>query len=107
MRTLVLNTPELRTGLLKAYRSLGIGLSEGEWRSLQGASRQLEAAARRQRLEWLREALAESGLPKPLAWVVEKRLKSREFTPEELATEIESARQSCAESGIAEVKRVS
>jgi len=92
MRTLVLNSRELRSGLLKVYRSLALGLSQDEWRAIQGARRQLERAAQRQRREWLREELAESGLPRPLQWVIERRLKSRDFTDAELETEIEAAR---------------
>lgn len=104
MRTLVVNTPELRAGLVKAYRSLGIGLTEGEWRSLKGAARQLEAAAQRQRLQWLRDALADSGLPRPIQWVIEKRLKKVEFTEEELEAAIEAARQKCADLGGSKVE---
>jgi hypothetical protein len=93
MRTLVLNTPELRSGLTKAYRCLGIGLTTDEWQALQGARRQLESAAGRQRREWLRDELAGSGLPLPLQWLVERQLKSREFTREELQAAIKAARE--------------
>ena len=92
MRTLVLNSPELRLGLEKAYRCLTAGLTEDEWRAIMGARRQLEAAAGRQRREWLRDALAESGLPCPLQWVIEKRLKCHDFTQAELEAEIKAAR---------------
>jgi len=90
MRTLLLNTPELRSGLAKAFKVSGY-LTEDEWRALKGARRQLEAAAARQRRDWLRDALGASGLPRPLQWVIEKRLKSREFTSEELEAEIQVA----------------
>lgn len=106
MRTLVLNSPELRRGLEKTYRYLGSGLTEDEWRALRGARQLLESAAGRQRREWLCEALAESGLPRPIQWLIEKRLKSRDFTPEELAAEIKSARENSTQSGVVEVKGV-
>ena len=105
MRTLVLNSPELRSALKKAYEGKGI-LAEEEWRALLGARRQLESAAARLRREWLREALAESGLPRPLQWVIEKRLKSREFTPEELEAEIQADHKRCAQPGIVEANGV-
>lgn len=89
-RCLVLNNPELRSALRGVYEGAE-SLTAEEWRALLGARRQLETAAARQRREWLREALAESGLPKPLAWVIEKRLKGRDFTPEELEAEIQAA----------------
>ena len=92
MRTLVLNSGELRSGLEKAYRCLTAGLTNDEWRALCGARRQLESAAGRQRREWLRESLAESGLPRPLCWVIEKRLKCHDFTHAELEAEIKAAR---------------
>lgn len=91
MRTLVLNSPELRGALRVVYEG-GESLTEEEWQALLGARRQLESAAGRQRREWLREALAESGLPRPIQWVIEKRLKSRDFTTEELEAEIKTAR---------------
>ena len=88
MRTLVLNSRELRSGLEKAYRCVAAGLTSDEWRAIMGARRQLESAAARQRRDWLREALVASGLPRPLQWVIEKRLKGREFTLDELDAEI-------------------
>ena len=97
MRTLVLNCPELRRGLEKVYRSITLGLTQDEWRAIQGAQRLLERAARRQRLQWLREALADSGLPVPLRWFVERQLKKREFTLEELEAEIKAARERSAD----------
>ena len=60
----------------------------------------MEAAAQRQRLMWLRDALADSGLPRPIQWVVEKQLKKVDFTEEQLAAEIEAARQKCADPGV-------
>ncbi len=61
MRTLCLNSPELRSALKGIYEGAET-LTEAEWRALLGARRQLEAGAARQRREWLREELAESGL---------------------------------------------
>jgi len=49
---------------------------------------------------WLRDALADSGLPRPIQWVVEKQLKKVDFTEEQLAAEIEAARQKCADPGV-------
>ena len=73
---------------------------------MKGAAKQLEAAARRQRLDWLRDALADSGLPRPIQWLIEKRIKKGDFTEEELAVEIEAARGRCAHPGVVEVKVV-
>lgn len=70
-----------------------------EWRVVRGARRQLESAAGRQRREWLRDALAGSGFPRPLSWIIEKRLKSQDFTEEQLAVEIKAARESGSEAG--------
>lgn len=92
MRTLVLNTPELRSGLLKVYRCLALGLTDGEWRAVMGLKRQLELGASVQRRAQLRVALADSGLPRPIQWVIEQELGGRDFSPEELAGLIEAAR---------------
>jgi len=105
-RVVVLNSPELRSGLQKAYRCLAAGLTEAEWRALRGVVTILEAAAARQSGEWLRDTLADSGLPKPVAWVIEKRLKGREFTEDELTAEIEAARQGCPGPKTEESKQV-
>jgi hypothetical protein len=91
-RVLVLNSKELRSGLLKVYRCISLGLTEAEWRAIMGARRQLESAAVRQCNDLLRDALEGSGLPRPLQWVVEKRLKDRVFTDAELETAIKAAR---------------
>jgi hypothetical protein len=48
MRALVLNSRELRSGLLKAYRCRSSLLTEDEWRAIKGLYRQLETAAARQ-----------------------------------------------------------
>ena len=106
MRTLVSNTVELRSALRKASQRLGFGFSDREWRSLKGCSWVLEAAAKRQRLGLLRASLSESGLPRPIQWFVEKKLKGVDFSPEELAAEIEAARKQCADPGVVEVKGV-
>ena len=53
---MVLNSEELRTGLLKVYRSLTLGLTEDEWRAIRGLREQLEAGARRQCNDLLRDA---------------------------------------------------
>lgn len=98
MRVLVLNSEELRSALKGVYEGAET-LTEPQWRALLGVRRQLESAAGRQRREYLSHTLAESGLPRPLQWVIEKRLKSREFTPEDLAAEIKAACKGCCETG--------
>ena len=105
IRTLVLNSPELR-GALKGIYEGAETLTEAEWRALLGARRQLESGAARQRREWLREELAESGLAPWLQWGIVDRLKSRDFTPEELEAEIKAARENRAQPGVVEVKGV-
>ena len=105
MRTLVLNSPQLRSALKGIYEGAET-LTEAEWRALLGARRQLEFGAARQRREWLQEELAESGLALWLQWGIVDRLKSRDFTPEELEVEIKAARENCTQSGVVEVKGV-
>jgi DNA-binding LacI/PurR family transcriptional regulator len=102
-RCLILNSPELRRALKGVYEGAAT-LTEAEWRALLGARRQLESAAARRRYEWLRNALAESGLPAWRQWGITDRLKSRDFTPEELEAEIQAARKRCAQPGIVEAK---
>ena len=104
-RCLVLNSPELRSALKGVYEGAET-LTEGEWRALLGARRQLEAGAARQRREWLQGELAESGLPTWVQWGILDRLKSHDFTPEELEAEIQAARERCAQPGVVEVKEV-
>ena len=103
MRALVLNSPELRSALKGIYEGAET-LTEAEWRALLGARRQLESGAARQRREWLQEELAESGLAPWLQWGIMDRLKSRDFTPEELEAEIKAARESGVRLGLVEVK---
>ena len=79
-------------------------LRETEWKALLGARRQLEAGAARQRCKWLQEATAESGLPAWAQWGIVDRLKSRDFTPEELEAEIKAGRERCAQPGMVEAK---
>ena len=105
MRTLVLNSPELRSALKGIYEGAET-LTEVEWRALLGARRQLESGAARQRREWLREELAESGLALWLQWGIMDRLKSRDFTWEELEAEIKAARENSTQPGMVEVKGV-
>jgi hypothetical protein len=90
---LVLKSRQLRSALKTIYEG-GSEVTEDEWRALVGLRRALETAAGRQRRAWLRETLGESGLPQPLRWVIEHRMKRRDFTPEELAAEIWAARES-------------
>ena len=92
-RTLVLNSRELRSALKTVYEG-GNKLTEAEWRALAGLWRALETAAGKQRRAWLRETLRESGLPQPVQWLIEHRMKSRDFTPEELAADVRTAQQS-------------
>lgn len=92
MRTLVLNSEELRSALKGIYEGAE-ALSTGEWKALLTARRQLESAAARKRREWLIEGLAESGLPAWLRWRIVDRLKSHDFSPEELEAEIQAARK--------------
>ena len=81
-------------------------MTEEEWRALKGARRQLESAAARKRCEWLREATVESGLPAWAQWSIVDRLKSRDFTPEELEAEIKAAREKGADPGVVEAGEV-
>ncbi len=102
---LVLNSPELRSALKGIYEGAET-LIEAEWKALLGARRQLESGAARQRRDWLREELADSGLALWLQWGITDRLKSREFTPEELAAEINAAREKGADPGVVEAGEV-
>jgi hypothetical protein len=43
-------------------------------------------------------------LPAWRQWGITDRLKSRDFTPEELEAEIQAARKRCAQPGIVEAK---
>lgn len=95
MRTLILNSAELRSALKGIYEGAET-LIEAEWRALLLARRQLESGAARQRHRWLREELAESGLPIWRQWGIVDRLKSRDFTPKELEAEINAAREGSA-----------
>lgn len=92
MRCLVLNSPELRSALKGVYEGAAT-LKEAEWKALLGARRQLETAAARTHREWLREELAESGLPSWCQWIIIGRLKGRDFAPAELAAEIQSTHE--------------
>ena len=98
---LVLNSPELRSALAGIYEGAET-LTEAEWKALLTARRQLESGAARQRCEWFREELAESGLALWLQWGIMDRLKSRDFTPEELEAEIKAAREKAADPGVVE-----
>ena len=86
------NSPELRSALKGVYEGAET-LTEAEWKALLTARRQLESAAAKKRREWLQEALAESDLLPWLRWRVIDRLKSRDFTAEELEAEIKAARE--------------
>ncbi len=105
MRTLVLNSPQLRSALKGIYEGAET-LTEAEWKALLSARRQLESGAARNRCAWLREATAESGLPLWAQWSIVDRLKSRDFTPEELEGEIKAAREKAAHPGVAEAGEV-
>ncbi len=102
-RCLVLNSPKLRSALAGIYEGRAT-LTLEEWRALRGLRTQLEAGAARQRREWLRVELAESGLAPWLQWCITDRLKGRDFTPEELAAEIKAARDRMAEAAHAEME---
>ncbi len=102
---LVLNSPELRSALKGIYEGAET-LIEAEWKALLGARRQLESGAARQRRDWLREGLAESGLTLCLQWGIMDRLKSRDFTPEELIAEIKAARESGMQPGVVEAGEI-
>ncbi len=103
MRTLVLNSPDLRSALKGIYEGAET-LTEAEWKALLSARRQLESGAARTRCAWLREATAESGLPLWAQWSIVDRLKSREFEPEELEAEIQAAWGKMAETARAEME---
>ena len=92
---MVLNSPELRSALAGVYEGRST-LKLEEWRALRGLRSQLEAGAARQRRAWLQEELAGSGLPARLQWGIIDRLKSREFTLQELDAEIQAAREKSA-----------
>ena len=92
MRTLILNSEELRSALGVIYEG-GESLTEGQWRALLTARRQLESAAARERREWLQEELAETALPSWRQWQIIDRLKSRDFTPKELEAQIQAHRK--------------
>ncbi len=94
-RCLVLNSAELRRALAGIYEGRAT-LTLEEWRALRSLRTQLEAGAARQRREWLREALAESGLPIWAQWGIVDRLKSRDFTSGELEAEVKAARERLA-----------
>ena len=104
-RCLVLNSPELRSALKGIYEGAET-LTEAEWKALLGARRQLESGAARQRRAWLLEELADSGLALWLQWGITDRLKSRDFTPEELEAEIKAARESGVQPGVVEAGEV-
>ena len=97
-RCLVLNSPELRSALKGIYEGAET-LTKAEWVALLGARRQLEAGAARQRHAWLRGELEESGLPTWVQWGIADRLKSHDFTPEELEAEVHAAHETCAQGG--------
>lgn len=63
----------------------------------------METAAGRERRKWLGETLEDSGLPRPIAWVIEKRFKGWEFRAEDLETAIQDAWESMAEIARAEM----
>ena len=77
-------------------------LTVEEWRAFRGLRTQLETGAARQRRDWLREELAASDLAPWLQWGIADRLKSRDFTPEELDAEIKAAREKAADLGVVE-----
>ena len=100
---LVLNSPELRSALRGIYEGAET-LTEAEWKALLGARRQLESAAAKKRREWLQEATAESGLPLWMQWGITDRLKSHDFTPEELEAEIQACRKRLSDGAQGEVE---
>ena len=102
-RCLVLNSPELRSALKGVYECAE-RLTEEEWRALLGARRQLETAAARERRKWLQDTLEASGLPRPIAWLIEKHFKGREFEPEGLEAEIQATWEKMAETARAEME---
>lgn len=103
MRALVLNSGELRSALAGIFEGRE-SLTAGEWKAFSVLRRQLEAAAARKRLQWLREELESSGLPLWLQWQIMDRGGSRDFTPEQLEAEIQAARERCAQLGAVEVE---
>ena len=92
---LVSNDAILRRALAKIFEGAA-SLTAEEWRAFRGIRTQLETGAARQRRAWLQEELAGSGLPARFQWSIIDRLKSREFTPQELDAEIQSAREKSA-----------
>ena len=89
MRTLILNTAELRSALDAASRTAR--LSEAQWKALKGAMARLNAAWRKQRRTALRAALADSRLPGPLRSLIRAEFEGKDFTDEELIERIGAA----------------
>jgi len=94
MRTLVLNSAELRSALEQANRTAR--LSEGEWKALLGLQMHLQAAWIKQRRSALSAALADSRLPWPVRSLIRADFEGKDFTDAQLQDEITSARKSCA-----------
>jgi hypothetical protein len=102
MRTLILNTADLRNALDAANKTAR--LSEVEWKALIGTRIVLEAAWIKQRRSALRAALADSRLPGPLRSLVRAEFEGKDFTDQELAAQIGAARESYAKDASAKVR---
>lgn len=89
MRTLVLNSTELRGALAGVYEGAAF-LTKAQWSALLGLRRQLESGAARQRREWLRTELSRSGSPLWAQWCIGQRLKGKDFAPRDLEAEIQA-----------------